>query len=277
MSESVAATVAAVENAASVILARTALRPAIGVILGTGLGQLAAAIEVEVAIPYDEIPGFPLSTVESHSGRLLIGHLGGKAVVAMQGRFHLYEGYSAQEITFPVRVMNALGVETLLVSNAAGGMNPLYRRGDVMLIEDHINLQGANPLVGPNVDAWGPRFPDMSDPYTKELREMARAVALEKGIRLHEGVYVVVTGPNLETRAEYRFLRQIGADVVGMSSVPEILVARHMGMRTMAVSVVTDECFPDCLAPVSLPEILEAADAAQPKLAAILQGVIERL
>ena len=268
---------AAVEQAASAVLARTSLRPAIGVILGTGLGQLADAIDVAVSIPYEEIPGFPLSTVESHSGRLLVGHLGGKPVVAMQGRFHLYEGYTAQEITFPVRVMASMGVGTLLVSNAAGGMNPLYRRGDVMLIEDHINLQGANPLIGANIEAWGPRFPDMSDPYTLELREMARAVALEAGIRLHEGVYVVVTGPNLETRAEYRFMRQIGADVVGMSTVPEILVARHMGMRTMAVSVVTDECFPDCLAPVSLPEILEAADAAQPKLAAILQGVIERL
>ena len=268
---------AAVEQAASAVLARTSLRPAIGVILGTGLGQLADAIDVAVSIPYEEIPGFPLSTVESHSGRLLVGHLGGKPVVAMQGRFHLYEGYTAQEITFPVRVMASMGVGTLLVSNAAGGMNPLYRRGDVMLIEDHINLQGANPLIGANIEAWGPRFPDMSDPYTLELREMARAVALEAGIRLHEGVYVVVTGPNLETRAEYRFLRQIGADVVGMSTVPEILVARHMGMRTMAVSVVTDECFPDCLAPVSLPEILEAADAAQPKLAAILQGVIKRL
>ena len=268
---------AAVEQAASAVLARTSLRPAIGVILGTGLGQLADAIDVAVSIPYEEIPGFPLSTVESHSGRLLVGHLGGKPVVAMQGRFHLYEGYTAQEITFPVRVMASMGVGTLLVSNAAGGMNPLYRRGDVMLIEDHINLQGANPLIGANIEAWGPRFPDMSDPYTLELREMARAVALEAGIRLHEGVYVVVTGPNLETRAEYRFLRQIGADVVGMSTVPEILVARHMGMRTMAVSVVTDECFPDCLAPVALPEILAAANEAQPKLTAIVTGVIERL
>lgn len=272
-----ASLVAAVDRAAASLLDRTDLRPTIGVILGTGLGQLADAIDVAASIPYDEIPGFPLSTVESHSGRLLVGHLGGKAVVAMQGRFHLYEGYTAQQITFPVRVMKAMGVETLVVSNAAGGLNPLYRRGDVMLIEDHINLQGANPLVGPNVDAWGPRFPDMSDPYTKELREMARKVALEKGIRLHEGVYAVVTGPNLETRAEYRFLRQIGGDVVGMSTVPEAIVARHMGMRVMAVSVITDECFPDCLAPVSLPEILEAANEAQPKLTAIVTGVIERL
>ena len=163
------------------------------------------------------------------------------------------------------------------MSNAAGGLNPLYRRGDLMLIEDHINLQGANPLIGANVEAWGPRFPDMSDPYTRELREIARAVALETGIRLHEGVYAVVTGPNLETRAEYRFLRQIGGDVVGMSTVPEVIVARHMGMRAMAISVVTDECFPDCLAPVSLPEILEAANEAQPKLTAIVTGVIERL
>ena len=272
-----ASPIAAVDRAAASIRDRTSVRPAIGIVLGAGLGHLADAIEVETAIPYDEIPGFPLSTVESHSGRLLVGTLGGKAVVAMQGRFHLYEGYSAQEVTFPVRVMKALGVETLVVSNAAGGLNPLYRRGDLMLIEDHINLQGANPLIGANVEAWGPRFPDMSDPYTRELREIARAVALETGIRLHEGVYAVVTGPNLETRAEYRFLRQIGGDVVGMSTVPEVIVARHMGMRAMAISVVTDECFPDCLAPVSLPEILEAANEAQPKLTAIVTGVIERL
>ncbi len=272
-----ASAVAAVDRAAASILDRTTVRPSIGIVLGTGLGHLADAIDVATSIPYDEIPGFPLSTVESHSGRLLVGTLGGKAVVAMQGRFHLYEGYSAQEITFPIRVMKALGVDTVVVSNAAGGLNPLYRRGDLMLIEDHINLQGANPLIGPNVDAWGPRFPDMSDPYTKDLREIARAVALEKGIRLHEGVYAVVTGPNLETRAEYRFLRQIGGDVVGMSTVPEVIVARHMGMRAMAISVVTDECFPDCLAPVSLPEILEAANEAQPKLTAIVTGVIERL
>jgi purine-nucleoside phosphorylase len=197
--------------------------------------------------------------------------------VAMQGRFHLYEGYSALEITMPVRVMAGLGVRSLLISNAAGGMNPHYGRGDLMLFSDHINLQGANPLVGPNVDAWGPRFPDMSEPYSRRLRTLAHEVALAEGIRLHEGVYVAVPGPNLETRAEYRFLRMIGADVVGMSTVPEVIVARHMGLECLAVSVITDECFPECLAPVVLAEILAAAGEAEPKLTALMRGVAERL
>ena len=269
--------VAAVERAADFLRGQTDLRPAIGLILGTGLGALAREIDDAQAIAYDEIPGFPLSTVESHSGRLLVGHLAGVPVVAMQGRFHLYEGYSAQEVTFPVRVMAALGVRTLVVSNAAGGMNPLFRRGDLMLLTDHINLQGANPLVGPNVEAWGPRFPDMSDPYTPRLRELAERVALEANVKLQQGVYVAVTGPNLETRAEYRFLRLIGADVVGMSTVPEVIVAAHMGLDVVAFSVVTDECFPECLAPVHLPEILAAAAAAEPKLTAVVRGVVAAL
>ena len=196
-----------VEAAAETIRSRTDLRPRLGVILGTGLGRLAQEVDVVESIPYDEIPGFPLSTVESHHGRLLVGHLAGVPVVAMQGRFHLYEGYTAQEVTFPVRVLGALGIDTLLISNAAGGMNPIYRKGDLMLFTDHINLQGVNPLVGPNDDAWGPRFPDMSEPYDVGLRDLAEKTALDLGVRLQQGVYVAVMGPNLETRAEYRMLR----------------------------------------------------------------------
>ena len=249
----------------------------VGLILGTGLGKLADEMEVSEAIPYSEIPNFPLSTVESHEGRLLAGTLRGVRVLAMQGRFHLYEGYDAVQVTLPVRVLANLGVETLLISNAAGGMNPLYRRGDLMLLTDHINLQGANPLIGPNVDDWGPRFPDMSEPYDLELRSTAEAAALKRGLPLQQGVYVAVVGPNLETRAEYRFLRNIGADVVGMSTVPEVIVARHMGLRCLAISVVTDECFPDALEPVNIADILEAAGEAEPKLAQIMGDVVASL
>jgi purine-nucleoside phosphorylase len=266
-----------VDEAAQAIRGRTGLKPTIGIILGTGLGRLAGEIEAEASIPYGEIPSFPVSTVESHEGRLIFGHLGGVPVVAMQGRFHLYEGYSAQEVTFPVRVMKALGVDTLLVSNAAGGMNPQWRKGELMLITDHINFQGVNPLVGPNLDDWGPRFPDMSRPYDVELGAIAARKALEMGIKLHEGVYVAVTGPNMETRAEYRFLRALGADVVGMSTVPENIVARHMGMRVMAISVVTDECFPDALEEVSLADVVAAAGEAEPKLTAITRAVVEEI
>jgi len=249
----------------------------VGLILGTGLGKLADEIEVSESIPYGEIPHFPLSTVESHEGRLLAGTLRGVPVLAMQGRFHLYEGYDAVQVTLPVRVLAELGVETLLISNAAGGMNPLYRRGDLMLLTDHINLQGANPLIGPNVDEWGPRFPDMSMPYDVELRNVAEAAALKRGLPLQQGVYVAVVGPNLETRAEYRFLRTIGADVVGMSTVPEVVVARHHGLRCLAISVVTDECFPDALEPVNIADILEAAGEAEPKLAQIMGDVVASL
>jgi purine-nucleoside phosphorylase len=264
-----------VEAAAEVVKHRSNLRPNLGVILGTGLGRLAEEIDVEVSIPYDEIPSFPVSTVESHVGRLLIGRLKGIPVFAMQGRFHLYEGYTARQVTFPVRVMGVLGVQTLLISNAAGGMNPIYRKGDLMLFTDHINLQPDNPLVGPNVDEWGPRFPDMSEPYDAELRRIAEERALAQGIKLQQGVYVAVVGPNLETRAEYRFLRTIGADVVGMSTVPETIAARHMGMRVMAISVVTDECFPDALQPVSLEDVLAAAGKAEPRLARLMISVVE--
>ncbi len=249
----------------------------IGLILGTGLGKLAEEIEAATIIHYGDIPHFPISTVESHHGRLLSGKLGGVPVLAMQGRFHLYEGYDGRQITFPVRVMKQLGVETLLVSNAAGGMNPLFRRGDLMLLTDHINLQGVNPLTGPNADEWGPRFPDMSEPYDRGLRDIAEQAALNRAIRLQQGVYLAVEGPNLETRAEYRFLRTIGADAVGMSTVPEVIVGNHMGMRCMAISVITDECFPDSLEPVSMEDVLAAAAEAEPSLTAIMRAVVEEI
>jgi purine-nucleoside phosphorylase len=266
-----------IELAAQVVRERFDDQPTVGVILGTGLGALAREIEVDVRISYSDIPGFPLSTVESHEGRLLCGSLGGKAVVAMQGRFHLYEGYTAQEVTFPVRVLRALGADTLIVSNACGGMNPLWNPGDLMLIADHINLLGDNPLIGPNDDRLGPRFPDMSQPYDVRLRELARDVALREKILLREGVYVAVPGPNLETRAEYRFLRTIGADVVGMSTVPEVIVAVHGGMRVLGISIITDRCLPDALEPATVEQIIAVANGAEPKLTALVRGVLERL
>jgi purine-nucleoside phosphorylase len=252
-------------------------QPTVGLILGTGLGQLAREIEVDVSISYGEIPGFPLSTVESHEGRLLCGTLGGKTVVAMQGRFHLYEGYTAQQVTLPVRVLRALGADALIVSNACGGMNPLWNPGDLMLIADHINLLGDNPLIGPNDERLGPRFPDMSQPYDPGLRALAREVALHEKILLREGVYVAVPGPNLETRAEYRFLRAIGADVVGMSTVPEVIVAVHGGMRVLGISIITDRCLPDALEPATVEQIIAVANSAEPKLTALVRGVLERL
>ena len=266
-----------IAEATRVIRQRTQAQPAVGIILGTGLGALADRIDVETAIPYDEIPNFPLSTVESHSGRLLFGTLGGKPVVAMQGRFHLYEGYNLRQVTFPVRVMRALGAETLVVSNACGGMNPFWAAGDLVLIADHINLLGDNPLVGPNFEELGPRFPDMSEPYSQALQDLAIQVALDKGITLRRGVYVAVPGPNLETRAEYRMLRTMGSDVVGMSTVPEVIVAVHGGMRVMGVSIITDECFPDRLQPAELETILRVARGAEPNLTALVEGVVERL
>ena len=268
---------AQVQEAADALRDRIGDAARVGIILGTGLGKLADEVEIREAVPYGEIPHFPLSTVESHEGRLIAGTLRGVEVLAMQGRFHIYEGYSAWQATLPVRVMAALGVETLLISNAAGGMNPLYRRGDLMLTTDHINLQVVDPLTGPNVADWGPRFPDMSEPYDRALRDAAEAAALERGIRLQQGVYVAVVGPNLETRAEYRFLRAIGADVVGMSTVPEVIVARHQGMRCMAISVVTDECFPDALEPVSIEDVIAAAAEAEPSLATLMGDVVETL
>jgi len=266
-----------VAAAVRAVRARTALAPDVGIILGTGLGALAQEIRVEASVPYAELPGFVRPTVESHAGRLLLGTLEGRRVVAMQGRFHRYEGYGLPEVAFPVRVMRALGVTTLVVSNACGGMHPLWSPGDLMLIADHINLLGANPLVGPNDDRLGPRFPDMSEAYDAGLRTLARAVALERSITLREGVYVAVTGPNLETRAEYRMLRALGADVVGMSTVPEVITAVQMGMRVLGVSIITDQCLPDALAPASVEQIIAVARAAEPALAAVVGGVLERL
>jgi purine-nucleoside phosphorylase len=266
-----------VERAAEVVRSRFGREPDVAVILGTGLGALAGRVAVAASIDYADIPGFPLSTVESHAGRLLCGTLAGKTVVAMQGRFHRYEGYSLAQVTFPVRVLRALGARVLVVSNACGGMHPLWAPGDLMLIADHINLLGDNPLIGPNDDRLGPRFPDMSDPYDGALRAVARAVALQRGITLREGVYVAVPGPNLETRAEYRYLRGIGADVVGMSTVPEVIVAIHGGMRVLGVSIITDQCLPDALEPASVEKIIAVASRAEPNLTALVCGVLERL
>jgi purine-nucleoside phosphorylase len=266
-----------VEACAQAVRARFAAPVDAAIILGTGLGGLAEQMDVQVAINYSDLPNFPLSTVESHSGRLLCGKLSGKTVVAMQGRFHRYEGYSLQQVTFPVRVLHSLGAETLVVSNACGGMHPLWSAGDLMLIADHINLLGDNPLIGPNDDTMGARFPDMSDAYDSGLRAIARDVALASGVTLREGVYAAVQGPNLETRAEYRFLRMAGADVVGMSTVPEVIVARHSGMRVLGLSIITDQCLPDALATASIEEIIKVARTAEPKLAAVVRGVLERL
>jgi len=270
-------TLETIEEAAAVVRARFPHTPDAAIILGTGLGALAQEIQSPVVVEYREIPHFPLSTVESHAGRLLCGTLGGRTVVAMQGRFHRYEGYSLQQVTFPVRVMRALGAPVLLVSNACGGMHPLWQAGDLMLLADHINLLGENPLVGRNDDRLGPRFPDMSEPYDTGLRRLARQVASQKGITLREGVYVAVTGPNLETRAEYRMLRGMGADVVGMSTVPEVIVAVHGGMRVLGVSIITDLCLPDALQPASVEHIIAVATRAEPHLTQLIAGVLEQL
>ncbi len=266
-----------IQAAVEVVRSHASLRPEIGIVLGTGLGGLATEIEVTAAVPYQEIPGFPLSTVESHAGKLLLGRLGGRPVVAMQGRFHRYEGYSLQRVTFPVRVLHALGARTLVLSGACGGMHPLWAAGDLVLLADHINLLGDNPLVGPNDDRLGPRFPDMSEPYDLELRALARRTALELKVTLREGVYVAVPGPNLETRAEYRMLRAIGADVVGMSTVPEVIVARHQGMRVLAISIVTDQCLPDALEPADIGRIIETAQRAEPGLTRLIRRVVEQV
>jgi purine-nucleoside phosphorylase len=266
-----------VESAAEVVRGRCRLTPEVGIILGTGLGGLARELAVEAEVPYAEIPGFPLSTVETHAGKLLLGRLGGRPVVAMQGRFHRYEGYDLQQVTFPVRVLHALGARSLIVSNACGGMNPLWGPGDLVLISDHINLLGDNPLVGPNDERLGPRFPDMSAAYDPELRALARAAALEQGVVLREGVYVAVPGPNLETAAEYRMLRAIGADVVGMSTVPEVIVANHQGMRTVGISIITDQCLPDALEAADIGRIIETATRAEPSLTRLIAAVVDRL
>ena len=248
----------------------------VGIILGTGLGALAGEIEAQARIDYHAIPHFPRSTTHSHAGQLVCGRLAGLPVVAMEGRLHAYEGYTQLQITFPVRVMRALGAQLLIVSNACGGMNPQYSKGDIVVIDDHINLMNGNPLIGVNDDRLGPRFPDMAAPYDPALIDRALAISRQEGIAAQRGVYVAVTGPNLETRAEYRFLRTIGADVVGMSTVPEVLVAVHAGMRVLGLSIVTDVCLPDALQPVSLAEILAVAAGAEPKLRKIVLGVLEQ-
>jgi purine-nucleoside phosphorylase len=249
----------------------------VGIILGTGLGGLVKEIKIEYEFDYGELPHFPLSTVESHNGKLIFGTIENKKVVAMQGRFHFYEGYSMQQITYPVRVMKFLGVKTLLVSNACGGMNPQYRRGDIMIMTDHINLLGDNPLIGRNEDELGPRFPDMSEAYSNELIKTAENAASENKIKVQKGVYIAVPGPNLETKAEYRFLRAAGADVVGMSTIPENIVANHMGMKVLGISIVTDECFPDSLKPVNVEEIINTAMEAEPKMTLIMKEVVKKL
>lgn len=251
--------------------------PRVGLVLGTGLGGVAEALEVSLVVDYQDLPHFPLSTVESHSGKLILGTLGGTPVLALQGRFHCYEGYSAREAAFPVRVMKLLGADTVVLSGACGGMHPLWAPGDLVLLDDHINLLGDNPLVGPNLDSLGPRFPDMSVPYDIELQRLALEVAMDQGVTLRRGVYAAVTGPNLETRAEYRMLRTLGADVVGMSTVPEVIAARHMDMRVLAISIITDQCLPDALEPVDVPAIIATARAAEPTLTALVSAIVQRL
>jgi purine-nucleoside phosphorylase len=268
---------AAVGRAVEAVRARHARPPEVAIILGTGLGGLGRDIAVQAEVPYQDIPGFPLSTVETHAGRLLCGTLGGRDVVAMAGRFHCYEGYSVHQVAFPVRVLRALGARILIVSNACGGMHPLWSPGDLVLLTDHVNLLGDNPLVGPNDESVGPRFPDMSAPYDPELGRLARAVALEHGITLREGVYAAVVGPNLETRGEYRMLRFSGADVVGMSTVPEVIVAVHAGMRVLGISIVTDMGLADALEPADIQRIIRTAAGAEPRLTTLIRGVVERL
>lgn len=263
-----------IELAAAAVRTRWARRPHAGIILGTGLGGLVDEIAVEATLDYEEIPHFLKPTAVGHRGRLVCGTLQGLPVLAMEGRFHMYEGYSLPQITLPVRVMKALGAELLVVSNACGGMNPYYRHGDLMVIEDHINLMGDNPLIGINDDRLGPRFPDMCEPYEQRLIERALEVARRENIVAHKGVFVAVPGPNLETRAEYRFLRLIGADVVGMSTVPEVLVAVHCGLRVIGLSIVTDMCLPDALEPADIQKIIATANAAEPNLRKLVLGVL---
>ncbi len=265
-----------IAQATEVIKAQWDERPRVGIVLGTGLGSVAGRIETQATLDYDSIPHFPQSTVVGHTGQLVCGVLRGVPVVAMEGRFHAYEGYSHQQITFPIRVMRALGAEMLIVSNASGGMNPFYSLGDIVVIDDHINLMGDNPLIGPNDERLGPRFPDMSRPYDLALADQALDVARRENIVAHRGVYAAVTGPNLETRAEYRFLRTIGADLVGMSTVPEVIVAVQGGMRVLGLSIVTDLCFPDALKPANIEQILATAAEAEPKLREIVLGVLEQ-
>ena len=265
------------KQAVDFIQAQNPSKPRFGIILGTGLGSLAEQITVETEIEYTDIPHFPVSTVESHKGKLIFGTLSGKPVVAMQGRFHYYEGYDMKQVTFPVRVLKLLGIERLFISNAAGGVNLDFQVADLMIIEDHIDLTKENPLTGPNLDEFGGRFPDMSEPYDRAMIDQALAIAKENDIRCHEGVYVGVSGPNLETRAEYRFIRTIGADAVGMSTVPEVIVARHMELPVFAISAITDLCDPDHLEKVEIQKILAAAFKAEKGMTVIIRELIASL
>lgn len=264
-----------IKETADWLQAHTALRPKLAIVLGTGLGRLASEIDVADAFPYSEIPHFPVSTVEGHSGRLLFGHLGGRPVMALEGRFHYYEGYTMQQVTFPVRVMHAMGIQTLFVSNAAGGMNPGFEIGDLMLITDHINFLPEHPLHGPNLPL-GPRFPDMHEAYDHQLLDLARTIAREKSIRVVEGVYIATQGPTYETPAEYRMYHLLGGDAVGMSTVPEVIVARHQGMRVFGISVITDLGVEGKIVEVSHEEVQRAADAVQPLMADIFREMIVR-
>jgi purine-nucleoside phosphorylase len=266
-----------IQKAVDAIRAKTKFEAETGIILGTGLGAIAVEIEAADVVPYEEIPGFAKPTIFAHEGKLLFGKLGGRPVIAMQGRFHYYEGFTPAQVTFPVRVLKALGVRTLIVSNAAGGVNKFFRAGDLMIIDDQINLMGFNPLVGSNDEKLGPRFPDMSEPYDRELIRRAEAIALEEGIRAHRGVYVGVTGPNLETSAEYRMFINIGADAVGMSTVPEVIVAKHSGLRVFGISVITDLCIPDTLKPAIIEDIIKIATEAEPKLTKLIIRLVSEL
>lgn len=266
-----------IDESVKFIRAKTKTKPNVGIILGTGLGGLVKEIEKEIVIDYSEIPHFPISTVESHHGKLIFGTLSGKKIVAMQGRFHMYEGYNLKQVTFPVRVMKFLGVERLLISNAAGALNKNFQKGDVMIMSDHINLLGDNPLIGPNDEELGPRFPDMSEAYNKELIGLAEQAAFELKIQVRKGVYAAMPGPNLETAAEYRFLQTIGADAIGMSTVPEVIAAVHMGIKVLGFSILTDECFPEMLKPTTFDEIVKVSTAAEPKMTAIMKEVVKRI
>ena len=266
-----------IERAAATVAKRSPVRPEVGIILGTGLGEFADALDVETVVPYHEIPGFPRSTVESHAGELHLGRLSGRPIAVMKGRVHYYEGYTMRQVAFPVRVLHAIGCKTLIVTNAVGGMNANMAPGSIVVTTDHINLMGDNPLIGDNDETLGPRFPDMSEPYSRSLIALAERVALELRIPLQRAVFVGVPGPNLETAAEYRFLRWIGADVVGMSLVPETIVAVHGGQRVLAFNVVTDACLPDNLHPVDIPAILRVAAATAPRLVRLVTEVVRRL
>jgi purine-nucleoside phosphorylase len=268
---------AKLDEAVAFINRRIKFQPQIGIILGTGLGSLVDGLQQAGAVEYEEIPHFPTSTVESHHGRLLFGTLSGKPVVCMQGRFHYYEGYSFRQIAFPIRVMKKLGIHSLIASNAAGGLNPKYREGDIMLMTDHVNFLPGNPLIGDNDDSWGLRFPDCFEVYHRKYIEIARKVALEQKLRLQEGVYIAVTGPNLETAAEYRMFRTMGGDAVGMSTVPEVMAAHHQGTKVLAFSIITDMGLADNMHPCSLEAVLKVAAEAEPKLRALIAGCVERM